>query len=187
MTHSPRIVVRRRDFRAEMALILDEAVSARSYVVSVLAHDIVARLLASDPELLEGWLREQAHVLVRLMLLRRVAATKARPTKAGRFARAVASYQNGEPEALHNWLSSVYVADTKLTRKRLGDMTTEEVLFAADAYRARGRTNLLQEALLRAVAKKMGNRPGTVAECLGNAEIDTLWKVEESTVDEQYD
>jgi hypothetical protein len=162
-----------------MSDILDEATTGSSYVASMVAHDVVARLEAQDPELLLGWLKENAHLLVRLMIIKRDGTNRNHARRgqagAGQFLEAVKQAKKGDTSALSDWLNTVYVVDGKLTRKRLRDMTVAEVLYAADSYQARARTNLLQAALLKAVAKKMGNRSGTVVEILDNTQLNLLW------------
>lgn len=164
-----------RDYAAEMRAAIDAETSGGPYISAVVAAHIVEKLMATDPDLLDGWLHAGAANFIRLSINHRDSSqrTHARMT-AGRsvFRRAAEDYQEGDDEALANFLGTVYVVENG-SRVRLGEMHKPDLLFAADAYQSRAAENALQEAFLRALARKVGNR--RVSDMFDDEKLAAMW------------
>jgi hypothetical protein len=165
-----------RDFAAEMTAIIDAEIGDAPYVSATVALHIVEKLRATDPTLLAGWLDAQA-----VSVLRDAISTRSRSSKSharavrGRsvFADAAQDHAAGDAAALVGFLDVRYVVDDANTRTRLADMRKPELLFAADDYRRQAAENLLEEAFLRALARKVGTR--RVSDVFDEDKLATVW------------
>lgn len=165
-----------RNYASDMRAVIDEATSHGPYVSAVIAEQVVEKLRANDPDLLHGWLDLQAVQFVRLAINARDCSQRshARMT-AGRsvFRDAAAAAEAGDPEPLGAFLKTVYVVEDG-SRVRLSEMTKPDLLFVAEAYAQRAAESLLQEAFLRAVAKKVGGRK--VSDVFSEDKLNHLWR-----------
>lgn len=165
-----------RDYAAEMRRIIDAETASGPYVSRVVAEHVVDKLRATDPELLEGWLYAQAHVFVWQMINDRDRSTRSRAratSKARRFAGDAQDAAGGDSTSLVAWLTVPFtVADG--TRRRLGDMRGDDVVFVAEAYDARANQNKLTAAFLRVIARKVGNDP--VRDHFTDEQLSTMWR-----------
>lgn len=180
-----------RDYNAEMREIID-AEATGSYVPATVAARIVDRLRASDPELLAGWLDQQAVNIVRGAINTRDASqrTSARYSAPrsvfAQEARAAEQVNKGFAEdgwasdsprerraaQMGRWLSSRFtVADG--SRKQLADMTGYELDFASGKYTERARESLLTAAFLKAISRKVGSQ--TVIEHYTEQQLAAMW------------
>lgn len=171
-----------RDLASDMRRVVDEEIAAAgpTWNAAAVAMAVVDRLRRDDPELLTKWLDLMAPEVVRKMVTdvnhvkrteaRRVSATTPSPV----FASAIKRYEEGETKAIAAWLDTVYVVNTSNSRKRLRDMDQEELLYAAADYTARARSNAMQAAFLRAVAKRIGAQ--TVGEVFNDEQLVVLWR-----------
>lgn len=163
-----------RDYRAEMREILD-AEATGNYVSAVVAEQIVRKLSVTDPDLLDGWLREHAVFLVRHMINLRDCSTRTRArTQARRteFAAAAGKFDNGDTEAMTSFLDVVHVVEDG-SRKRLADLTAADLDHVATDYEARAAENAMHATFLRALAKKVGKR--TVGDVFDEKKLTDLW------------
>lgn len=165
-----------RDFAAEMRTIIDAETAHGPYSSPVVAAHIVAKLRATDPDLLAGWLDAQAVNFIRHAINLRDCATRthARLT-AGRsvFRSASDAHESGDSDALGGWLQVVHVVEGG-TRKRLADMYAGDLDFAASEYAQRAAENALAESFLRALARKVGS--GTVKDHYSNEQLAAMWQ-----------
>lgn len=164
-----------RDFAVEMRAIIDAETSASGYMSRLVANDIVAKLEANDPELLDGWLRAHAETLIWAAINTRDRSlrTHARQTaNAGRFAAAAEAAEDGDMEPLQGFLSVPYVVQDG-SRKRLADLTKDDLLFVAARYDVRAKENALNAAFARALAKKVGK--GVVSDHFDDNTLATMW------------
>lgn len=150
---------------------------AGPYHSSKKAKEIVAYLRLSDPSLLEGWLQEQAPHLVREMINARDRSRRAylRATdyqRASVFAKAVQQYEQGDAGALNRWSDTVYVISDG-NRKRLAEMTAEELQYVSSSYESREKSNRMMKAFLRAVAGQIGD--GRVEDYLNEEQLRAMW------------
>ena len=166
-----------------MREIVDEALeeAGPSWTSALVAQGVVTRLREMDPELLNKWLDLQAEQVVRTMIndILRQRRSQARVESEQRKATSVFNdatrrFEAGDKTALGAWLNSVYVVDTDNTRKRLGEMEREELLFVASYYTERARFSAMQAAFLKAIAEKVG--AGTVSDRFTDEDLSRLWR-----------
>lgn len=165
-----------RDYIAEMADAITEATGTGDFVAPVVAEKLHAKLLETDPDLLDGWLRATAvYALTRAIGDRdRRERTAARTrAEARRFREASDAAEAGDEDALSIFASVRYVVDDGETRRALGDMTGADHLFVADDYSASAAKARMLEAFHRAVAKKVGKR--RTSEVFTEAEYQKLY------------
>lgn len=179
-----------RDYVAEMRdYIALRAVG--SYSTPTLAQDIVAELQVNDAKLLRGWLDMQAVALIRDAINGRNRSARAYnrtiagrdPTTRSVFRGAIEAAEGGDGAAAAalndelelrqtDFLSERYLVEDG-RNKALGDMTRADLNYAADSYHELAKGNLLQEAFLRAVAKKVGTKK--VSDVFSEETISRMW------------
>jgi hypothetical protein len=150
-----------RDYIAEMGDRLAEAMADGDFVAPALAEKLHAHLLETDPDLLDGWLREGAvHFLTRAIGDRDRNERSAARSRGGarRFKEASDAAQAGNDAALSMFATVRYVIDEGETRRTLGDMTGADHLFVADGYKQTAANARMLEAFHRAVGKRVGKR-----------------------------
>lgn len=165
-----------RDYAADMRAVIDAETSNGPYVSAVVAAHIVEKLTATDPDLLDGWLRVGAVGFLRHAInLRDCAVRTSARHSAGRsvFARAAEDYAAGDEGALAGFLDTRHVMEDG-SRIRLGEMRKAELIYVADDYKRRAKDALLQEAFLRALSRKVGNR--RVSDVFDDAKLAALWR-----------
>jgi hypothetical protein len=164
-----------RDFAAEMRAVVDAETGDGPYHSPAVAAHIVEKLRATDPELLDGWLHAGAVQFLRHSINLRDCSTRshARQT-AGRsvFRQAAADYEAGDEGAMAAFLDTRYVVEDG-SRVRLAEMRKADLNFAADDYQRRASDQLMQEAFLRALAKKVGNRK--VSDVFDDEKLSAMW------------
>lgn len=163
-----------RDYAAEMRAVID-AETGSEYSSPAVAARIVEKLRASDPGLLAGWLDAQAITIIRQAINHRDSSARTRARHVASrsvFAAAAAAHEDGDDTALDGWLNTVHALGDG-QRKRLADMTADELLYAADDYAARVRQNRMAEAFLRALAREVGS--GVVADRFTGGQLAELW------------
>lgn len=164
-----------RNYAAEMRALIDAETAGGPYVSAQVAERIVEKLTATDPDLLSGWLHAQAVQFVRMSINARDCSqrTHARLTASRSvFRNAADAAEGGDTEALSTWLTTVYVIEDG-SRVRLAEMRKPELLFVADDYGRRAADALLQEAFLRALAKKVGSKQ--VSDVFDEDKLSALW------------
>lgn len=165
-----------RNYAAEMRQVIDAETGDGPYTSTVVAEHIVEKLRATDPDLLTGWLDQQAVQFLRIAINQRDHSQRAHArSSAGRsvFRDAAEAFEAGNPEPLSTLMRTVYVVEDG-SRVRLAEMTKPELLYAADDYARRAAENLLQESFLRALAKKVGNRK--VSDVFDEQKLTALWQ-----------
>jgi hypothetical protein len=150
-----------RDYCGEMRQVIDAATAdGRPYISRVLAGEIVAQLRIEDPELLLGWLDVTAeHWVWRLINDRDRALRSAALYHSPRseFQRAAQAYATGgDDTALRRFLDIPFVVEDG-TRKRLGTLDRDNLLFVATEYDKRANNSLMMSAFMKALAKKLQN------------------------------
>lgn len=168
--------VRDRDYRAEMAALIDQETAAGGYVSALVAEHIVRKLTATDSDLLDGWLRAQAVFFVRHMINLRDCSTRTRARHQARrseFAEAAGKLADGDKGPITSFLQVVHVIDVEGTRRRLAEMTAEDLKFVAADYDARAAENAMHAQFLKAIAKKVGKK--TVGEVFDEPTLAEQW------------
>lgn len=166
----------RRNYAGEMRQVIDAETSAGPYTSATVAEHIVEKLRATDPDLLHGWLEAQAVQFIRLAINARDCSQRSHArAMSGRsvFREAADAAEAGDVEALGSWLNTVHVVEDG-SRVRLSEMRKPELLFVAENYARRAAESLLQEAFLRAVAKKVGSRK--VSDVFDEDKLTALWQ-----------
>lgn len=163
-----------RDYVGEMRKLID-AEATGTYVSGVVAHDIVEKLRANDPELLSGWLDFQAEQFVRMAIndrdrSHRTAARYSRPRSV--FAADAEATEAGEPDRMVRWLAVPFTVDDG-SRKPLGEMAKDDLLFVSDTYEARAKENRLTAAFLKAIARKV--KGDKVSDHFTDDQLSTMW------------
>lgn len=164
-----------RNYAAEMRGIIDAETAGGPYVSAAVAERIVEKLEATDPELLSGWLHAQAVGFLRHAINLRDCSqrTHARLTASRSvFRNAAEAAEEGDAEPLSKFLSTVYVVEDG-SRMRLSEMRKSELVFVADNYERKAADLLLQEAFLRALAKKVGTKK--VSDVYDEQKLSDLW------------
>jgi hypothetical protein len=158
-----------------MRAVMDAETAHGPYTSALIAEQIVEKLRATDPDLLQGWLDMQAVGFLRHAINLRDCSQRshARAT-AGRsvFRDAADAADDGDAGPLSAFLATVYVVEDG-SRVRLSEMRQPELIYAADDYGKRAAENLLQEAFLRALAKKVGT--GRVSDHYDDSKLTELW------------
>lgn len=166
------------DVTEQIRRITDEEIarSGPSWVAGVIALQVVERLRVENPALLAKWLDLNAVEAVRTMVsaVDRMMRQDARARSDSVFKGAVVRHQGGDPQALAPWLETVYVVTTDYQRKKLMDMDSDDLKFAASAYTKRAKTNAVQAAFLRAVADRIGDM--TVGQVFDDETLSRLWR-----------
>lgn len=165
-----------RDYAAEMRAVIDEMASG-SYAAPVVAAEIVEKLRANDPELLDGWLHSQAVGFVRHAINLRDASVRTHNRIAvsrSVFRRAAENAEAGDDtELMTNFLGEVYVVEGGM-KMPLREMKADDLLFAAEDFTARAQENAMRAAFLRALAKKCHRKP--VGEVFDEAKLAEMWR-----------
>lgn len=162
-----------RDFVGEVRALIDaETAGDAAYYVGSTAERIVAKLHATDPELLEGWLHAQAEAVMREAINRRNASVRNHARTWGARSVFAEDAKSGDPDKMIGWLDAPYTVGDG-SKKALHAMTKEDVLFVSEGYGKRAASNKLRQEFLLAIANKM--RAGTVADNFDNAALDRLW------------
>lgn len=165
-----------RNYVAEMRALIDEETSHGPYISASVAEKIVEKLSANDPQLLDGWLHAQAVQVIRHAINMRDGSmrTHARLTASrGVFADAAKQAQEGNVTPLTKFLDTRYVVEGGI-RVRLGDMREPQLVFVADSYRRRAEEAMMQQAFLRALARKVGS--DRVEDHFDEGELAKLWR-----------
>lgn len=165
-----------RDYATEMRAVID-AEAQGTYAAPVVAAHIVEKLRATDADLLRGWLDLQAENFIRHAINLRDCSTRTHNRTAVRrsvFREAAENFEAGNAEPLvTGFLDEVYVVEDG-NKVPLREMRSADLLFAADDYKARAAQHLMQEAFLRALAKKV--RSKKVGDVLDEEKVASLWR-----------
>lgn len=164
------------DMRAQINAVIDQP---GTFNLPVVARELAEKLRATDPDLLHGWLDLQAeHRLYDAIreigrIQRRIARVNSNrsksilspgskkptePEKRSMFRNAAQKAKAGDATELqefrNGWLSTRFTIGNQ--QWLLADMTGTQVITVANDYRDKAQPLLMQEAFLRAVAKKTG-------------------------------
>lgn len=154
---------------------IDRATSnSEPYVARVLATELVAKLRANDPELLQEFLDAHAEDLIWRMITDRDRSMRAH-TKATSSTAAFERATSRGQEAVQMWLDETRFTCAENIRKSLGDMTHEDLTTVAASYTARARDNQMTAALLSALGKKLRNGE-TVRDRFTEEQIVQMWE-----------
>lgn len=164
-----------RDYRADMATAIRDRMPEGDLVPSVEADRLHRWLLASDPDLLNGWLVANAVVFLTDMIgaqerARRSHARGQRERAA--FAKDAKSVENGHADS--GSFAVRYQIDAAHTWRPVAQMTGVDHTFVAAGYEASAKTDLALAAFHRAVAKRLRNR--TTADVFTETQYDEMYR-----------
>lgn len=168
---------RERDYFAEMREFIENYLGDEPFISNVAAAEIVQILKVRDPDLLDGWLKAHAVQIVRVAILdidrSRRSSARVQATRSV-FAKAVEKAEQGDNSDLEpfrtGWLSTRFFVDGE--RRLLADLTGADILKIADDYHSRAQSNLMEEAFMRAIAKRVGKRK--VGDVMSNETLNQL-------------
>jgi hypothetical protein len=155
-----------RDYLTEMNDVIDAALPDGDYVAPVVAHDLVEKLLANDPDLLRGWCEARYEPILADFIHHKVKGRRnASRESLARTAFAEAAREftaSGDVSALREAVRSPfdaeYVVSHGLLRRKVRDMVGADHLFVAKEYAETKQIAALLESFHRAVAKKIGGK-----------------------------
>ena len=163
------------DLAADFRAFVDAETGEGPYVSRLIANQVVAKLRATDPDLLTGWLDQQAEQIVwqfindRDRSIRSHARVQSKPRL---FATDAEKAEGGDKASLVKWLDVPFaVADG--SRKRLAVMTGEDLIFASTSYEERARRNRMTASFLRAISRKVAS--GQVKDHYTDGQLSAMW------------
>lgn len=163
-----------RDYLSEMSAAIAEIMGTGDVIAPLIAEKVHAHLLATDPDLLTGWLKVNALRFLTDTIGDQDRHERARmraSSKARAFATAADS---GDVSTLSIFTTMRYVIDDQYTRRPVGMMTRTDHLFVAQNYRSEARTARLLASFHEAIASKIGDL--TTAEALSEEEYLRLYR-----------
>lgn len=157
----------RRNYQAEMHAAANAAIPEGEFITALVAHELVDKLRATDPELLEGWLRERAEVIVGDYIHHLVKNRRRPPSpeaaKRMNFAAAASVFaERGDAEEFRESVRSPftfhYVVRDDQLRKPVGDMNGADLRYVANSFQATKQQAAFRESFFRAAAKRVGDK-----------------------------
>lgn len=166
-----------RDYIADMNDAIEAAIPDGDYTAPLVAADLVDRLRAEDPDLLNGWLELKAAVFLADAVARksnskRQTARVGAPRRA--FAEAARAFAETGDVVVFSPFAAEYVVDEENTRRTVARMTAADCLFVAGRYEDTARQAKLEASFHRAVAKKVGKR--TVGDAFTEEQYLTMYR-----------
>ncbi len=165
------------DVATKMREVIDQHTADGPYTPRAAAGEIVAKLRQNDPELLAAWLDTQAEHFVWQAINDRDRSTRAHMAREKRFAayrNAAAAHDGGDQTALTGFLDAPYTVGDG-TRRKLGKLRHDDLVFVADTYQERARRNSMREAFIRALANTVRGKD-TVADRFSEEQLAAMWQ-----------
>lgn len=164
-----------RDFAGEMRAVIDTATARGPYTPPLAASEIVEKLRANDPDLLDGWLHAQAEHFVWQAINDRDRSRRSvlgRRAKSSVFRSAGEAHGAGDSSGLRPFLDAPYTIGDG-TRRPLAVLRRDDLLFVAADYGRRESENSLKKAFMAALAKKVGT--GCVDDKFTEAQVSAMF------------
>lgn len=165
-----------RDFAAEMRQVIDQHTADGPYLPPIAASEVVEKLRANDPDLLDGWLHAQADRFVWQAINDRDRSRRshvAQTAQRSAFGKAASEHADGNRTALRAFLDSPYTVQDG-SRRRLADLRHEDLVYVAERYDARARENAMRAAFMTALSKKV--KRGVVADHFTEEKLTAMWQ-----------
>lgn len=159
-----------RNYATDMRALIDEATDGGPYVPRIIASEIVEKLQATDPDLLHGWLTEQAEHFIWQAINDRDRSRRAHTThqiRRGAFADAA------DAGTTNSYLSLPFTVEDG-TRRHLGTLRKPDLLYVSATYQRRANENQFLAQVMTAIAKKIGSR--TVAEVYDEDQLRAMFQ-----------
>jgi hypothetical protein len=159
-----------RDYAREMQERIAQATDGTRFAVPVVARRLFEELSREDPELLDGWLREQGLAALTRAVGNRVRNLRSQARQqverrsrmsrhgsaAARFGQAVRDFEAGQVTALSAY-TALHVVNSRHDRARACDMTGPDHQFVAGKYEGTAVESFLLSAFHSAVADRVGD------------------------------
>lgn len=182
------VAVGDRDYLAEVAEAVTKYIETHDHVISAeAASELVTQWEASDPGLLNGWLRARSLQIVRdyvyTVTLSR-GARRGREEQRGRFAQFAAGMEGALEEGAEKGREFYrYHSVTEgplLVRKPLGDLNAKQVQEVRDRYRSAARDSAFYAKVYEAVRLKVIARgpEATVSDVYTPEQLENMFKRE---------
>lgn len=173
---SAETVAKERDYVADMRAAIDKATEATPYSAPSVAMKLVSTLRQTDMDLLTGWLDYMAvSIVLEAISARDQSARSHLRATASRsvFADAAKDAATGNIATLKGFLNVPWTLRNG-DRKPLGDFNKDDLLKTAQDYGTRSAQNLMNEAFMRAIAKKvpLGRQ---VRDVFTDEQLSTIW------------
>lgn len=164
-----------RNYGAEVRAVVDQYNDGVQSAAAI-ADAVVTHLRAENPALLAAFLNLHAHQIIRGIVTSvdrsRRAYNRANAVRSV-FSDAADEFENGNETPLRSqFLDESYtLADGG--RRKLRDLTADDLTFVADSYYAMAKDLGMRGAFLRAVARRCGGQP--VGEVFTEEELARMW------------
>jgi hypothetical protein len=156
-----------RNYQTEMLAAVNAAIPEDGFITALVARELVEKLRATDPELLEGWLQERAEVIVTDYIHHLVKNRRRPPSpeakKRENFSQAVEAFmQSGDTQEFRERVSSPftwhYVVRDDNFKKPVGKMNGADLRYVANSFQATKHQAAFRESFFRAVSKRVGDK-----------------------------
>jgi hypothetical protein len=158
-----------RNYAADMRALIDEATADGPYVPRIIATELTEKLRVNDPDLLHGWLTEQAEHFLWQAINDRDRSRRASAThqiRRGAFSEAA---QTGTTSSYLNLPFTVQDG----SRRSLGSLRKPDLLYVSADYQRRADENGFLATVMAAIAKKIGDK--TVSEVYTEEQLRTMF------------
>jgi hypothetical protein len=162
-----------RDYAADMRAVIDAETGEGPYVSRIVANHIVEKLVATDADLLDGWLRAHAETLIWQAINDRDRSTRSKARATAGARRFAAAVESEDVAQVARFLDVPYVIEDG-SRVRLAELYAADLLFVAQGYEQRAADNAMNAAFLRALAKKVGK--DRVADHYDDEALAEMWR-----------
>lgn len=167
-----------RDYRTEFQTFVDARLPKGDFVLAVFAAELVEEMLKKNPDVLFGWLEENATLFVTQYLGDQQRADRNRhAVEAPRaaFKSAADRFTAGDKKALDEirTFDKRFVVNEKMLRRRLGDMTSADHYYVAGEHTKREASARFEAAFHRVVAKLIPDGQ-TTSEVMTEQEFERL-------------
>lgn len=149
-----------RDYLAEMNDVIERAIPEGDYVAALVADELVEKLLASDRDLLTGWLVMRAKPIVTDVIRQRCNSDRStylrnQPRKA--FGEAAKDFADtGNVTVMKPWSKIRLVVNDENLRRPIPAMNAQDCFYVADGYHKSKQAAAMEEVFWRSVRKKIG-------------------------------
>lgn len=169
-----------RDYNFDMIVAIDKLLPKKGdFRSGEIAEKLVAQLEETDPDLLSGWLHDNARTFLsryvsdhssrsRMASNRNAATTRAEAKAQARsvFSDAATAFEQGDARPLTSWLQSTYAVDDENTRKRLVEMNKDELEYVQRGHERRSKEAKFEALYIAAIRKKV----------TGSKTVGDVWK-----------
>lgn len=154
---------------------IDQHTDGGPYTPRLAAAEIVEKLRATEPDVLQVWLDSQAEHFVWQLINDRDRSRRGHAVRgrgAAAFKSADEAHRSGDTTALLPFLDAPYTVEDG-SRRRLAELKHDDLVFVAETYDQRARDNALRAAFMSALAKKV--KRGQVQDHFTEDKLHAMW------------